>query len=285
MTLNRYLSLPVAILAGTVLFASPAAAQDKDKSKAKTKILLVGTDPDHRHGEHEYIQGLKVVQSCLEHVPDVETVVINGWPTDAQFENAAAMVLFCAWGGDFVLGEPERKAKFLAMIKQGMGYGSIHFACDIRPKLEFKGLGQVYMEALGAFYDTGYSRNPHNTAELRPANLEHPTNRGLKNYTIHDELYFRLRFMPETEPVMVARIKDADGDIDRRIAWSYQRPDGGRSYGFTGAHFHKLFEHPQFRRLIVNGILWIAKIEIPPNGAAVDCDKRLFVAPPRKKKK
>jgi uncharacterized protein (TIGR03067 family) len=56
------------------------------------------------------------------------------------------------------------------------------------------------------------------------------------------------------------------------MAWAYDRPDGGRSFGFTGAHYHKNWGDENFRRLVVNALLWTAKIDIPQGGAKVDMD-------------
>ncbi len=266
-----------ALLVLGLVFVSNAIA-----SAAPKKILLVGTHPSHRYGEHEYLHGNRVLAACLNQHPDVEAVAINGFPTAEQVRGADAMHLFCSWGGDFVLADADRRSLFLEQIRRGMGYSTLHFACDIRPELEKKGLGDVYMECLGAFYDTGYSRNPHNTVTLRLANVAHPVSTGLTPWTQHDEIYFNLRFMPYTQPIVVGRIPDKDGDFDRRVAWAYERPDGGRSFGYTGAHFHKSFEAVNFRRLLVNGILWTAKADIPSAGASVDFDPAWLVAPRRK---
>jgi hypothetical protein len=48
--------------------------------------------------------------------------------------------------------------------------------------------------------------------------------------------------------------------------WCIQRPDGGRGFGFTGAHFHRNWAQDDFRKLILNALLWIAKVEVPENG-------------------
>lgn len=39
--------------------------------------------------------------------------------------------------------------------------------------------------------------------------------------------------------------------------------------GITGAHYHKNWENANFRKVVLNAILWIAKVEVPPNG--VEC--------------
>ena len=54
---------------------------------------------------------------------------------------------------------------------------------------------------------------------------------------------------------------------DEVVAWATERSDGGRSFGFTGGHFHKNWGNPHFRTLVLNAILWTAKLDVPPDGA------------------
>ena len=46
------------------------------------------------------------------------------------------------------------------------------------------------------------------------------------------------------------------------------RPDGGRGFGFTGGHVHKNWGNDNFRKLVLNALLWTAKAEVPADGAA-----------------
>ena len=47
-----------------------------------------------------------------------------------------------------------------------------------------------------------------------------------------------------------------------------QRLDGGRGFGFTGAHFHWNWGHDDFRKLVLNALVWITGLEVPPEGIA-----------------
>ena len=66
-----------------------------------------------------------------------------------------------------------------------------------------------------------------------------------------------------------AHIVDAKGR-DEVLAWAVERPDGGRGFGFTGAHTHKNWGNPNFRTLVLNAILWTAKLDVPSGG--VQCN-------------
>jgi len=53
------------------------------------------------------------------------------------------------------------------------------------------------------------------------------------------------------------------------MAWAYDRPDGGRGFGFTGGHVHWNWANPNFRKLMLNAITWCAKADVPKGGVAV----------------
>ena len=54
----------------------------------------------------------------------------------------------------------------------------------------------------------------------------------------------------------------------QHLAWVTERIDGGRGFGFTGAHFHKNWADDNFRKVVLNAIAWIAKVDVPKNGVS-----------------
>jgi hypothetical protein len=54
------------------------------------------------------------------------------------------------------------------------------------------------------------------------------------------------------------------------VAWAWERPDGGRSFGFSGLHFHENWRLPAYRRLVTQGVLWTLKQPIPAAGLGVE---------------
>jgi hypothetical protein len=52
----------------------------------------------------------------------------------------------------------------------------------------------------------------------------------------------------------------------QHMAWAYERPDGGRGFGFTGYHKYANLENDSFRTLLVNAVAWAAKLEVPEDG-------------------
>jgi hypothetical protein len=45
-----------------------------------------------------------------------------------------------------------------------------------------------------------------------------------------------------------------------------ERPDGGRGVGFTGGHWHRNWAIDDFRRVVLNAMVWTAGLEVPADG-------------------
>ena len=60
-------------------------------------------------------------------------------------------------------------------------------------------------------------------------------------------------------------IVEASGRLEAMM-WAVERPDGGRGFGFTGGHAHKNWGNDDFRTLVLNAIVWSAKVDIPSTG-------------------
>jgi type 1 glutamine amidotransferase len=265
------------LLAGGLLVASAA-----DK-----KILLLAGPPSHGPGEHEHRAGCLLLKSCLDRVPGVSAVVYsNGWPKDpAVFEGAATVVLYSDGGGGHPALQDDRLQQLDRLMKKGVGLVCIHYATE--PTLE-KG-EQEFIDWIGGCFEIDRSVNPHWDANFKVL-PKHPITRGVEPFNINDEWYFNMRFregMKGVHPILTAvppqsTMSRKDGPHEgnpevrkavergepQHVAWAAERPGGGRGFGFTGAHFHRNWGNPNFRKIVLNAIVWTAKMEVPASGIA-----------------
>ena len=93
---------------------------------------------------------------------------------------------------------------------------------------------------------------------------------------MRDEYYIKLRYLDGAAPVVLAEVRGEDYPV----GWAFERPEGGRSFGYVCGHFHDCFTIPAFRRSVVNGILWAAGHEVPEGGAAVEASEADLTLPP-----
>jgi len=249
------------------------------------KIVFVAGPPSHGPAEHEYRAGCLLLQKCLRDVAGLQTVVYsNGWPADASaFDGADAIVLSMDGGSAHPALQDDHLEQLGRLMDKGAGLACIHYA--VEPTKE-KGEAE-FLRWMGGAFEVNWSVNPTWLADY--AKLpEHPITRGVQPFQIHHELYLYMRFQPDMKgvtPILSAvapastmdrsdgphegnpavRASVARGEL-QTMAWAYERPDGGRGFGFTGAHYHKNYGNDNFRKIVLNGLLWIAKVEVPPNG-------------------
>jgi len=252
------------------------------KMAGKKKIVLVAGPMSHGYNSHEHRAGDLLLAKWLnENVPGILAVTYdNGWPKDpTAFDNADAISMFCDGGGGHVamphLDEVD------AMAKKGMGIACLHYGVEIpkgRP-------GDSMLNWTGGYFETFWSVNPHWRAEFKEL-PKHPITRGVKPFAIDDEWYYHMRFVEEMKgvtPVLTAippdstrrEGNDAHGanptvfarkGMPENVAWAYERPGGGRGFGFTGGHWHHSWAHNDFRKLMLNALVWITGLEVPENG-------------------
>ncbi len=255
----------------------PLEKQPPEGSKV-TKIVLVAGRRSHGKGEHEFFAGCALLMKLLQQTSGIFPVMArDGWPRNPQtFEGAKSVVFFMDGGGGHPIIQKDHREVVHRLMDQGVGFVNLHYAVEY-PKSQ----SDHVLQWLGGYYETGYSTNPHWKAEIKTL-PEHPITRGVKPFAIQDEWYFNIRFKPEQEgvtPILKAVPPDDKRSTaaarehkgrEEVLAWAFNRANGGRSFGFTGAHFHKNWGDENFRRLVVNAILWTAKLEVPPDGAPVE---------------
>lgn len=264
-----------------VLSAGDSLAADK-------KIVFVAGRPSHGPGEHEHRAGCLLLKSCLDKVPGVTSVVYtNGWPDDpaTAFDGAAAVVVYADGGGGHPFLQGDRLKTIGALMDKGVGLAAIHYACE-----PTKDKGQKeFIDWIGGAFEIHWSVNPHWDADFTKL-PKHPITQGVDPFKIRDEWYFNMRFREGMSGVTPILSAIPDGSTTNRndgphsgnpavrgivargepvhVAWAAERPNGGRGFGFTGAHFHKNWSQDDFRKVVLNAILWVAKADVPPNGVS-----------------
>jgi hypothetical protein len=246
------------------------------------KIVLIAGKVSHGYAQHEHYAGCVLLAKCLEqNVPGVHAVVVkDGWPQDEKvLDGAAAIVLYSDGGeGQPMIPHLDQLAK---RMKQGVGIALLHYAVEV-PK---GAPGDFFKDAIGGYFETFWSVNPHWRAEFTEF-PKHPVANGLKPFALDDEWYYHMRFadaMEDVTPILSAIPPDStragkDGahsgnaevrsrkGMPEHLAWVRVRPDGGRGFGFTGGHWHWNWANDGFRTTVLNGIVWVAGLEVPPGG-------------------
>jgi len=273
----NFLSLPVIVTTvAAISFSTSAVAQSK-------KIVFLA-DGGKNSETHAHIAGNALLAKALEESGlGFNTSLHKGWPSKPKaFAGADSVVIYCNGGGGHLV--MDHLDEFQELVDAGVGFVFMHYAVEV-PKGR---AGELMLEAMGGYFETDWSVNPHWTAEFNSL-PEHPITRGVELFAQPDEWYYHMRFQSNMEgvtPILSAhppqstmnrkdgphsnnphvRKAMAEGKI-QHVAWAYDRPSGqGRGFGTTGAHYHHTWNNDDWRTLILNAIAWTAGIEIPTNG-------------------
>jgi hypothetical protein len=255
----------------------------------RRKLVAVAGRPSHPPGQHEFRAGVLLLKKCLDEAGlDLVTAAYDGgWPVDpSAFDNADAVLFFADGGGGHPVVQSNRLAQVDALAKRGVGVACLHYAVEV-PKE--KG-GPQFLDWLGGYFETHWSVNPHWRLTRTELAQGHPITRGVRPFETNDEWYYHMRFRGEGDrpddrvvPILSAVPPDAtrerpDGPHSNNpvvrankggrevLAWAYERPDGGRGFGCTGAHFHANWQDDDFRRLMLNALVWTTGLEVPRDG-------------------
>lgn len=276
----------VLLLAMGLLPAFPAQAELTEEQRkvpieaespkpGLSKIVLLAGSTSNKAGQHEYFAGCALLAEWLRQIPGVWPVLAaEGWPkNEAVFQGAKAVVVYADGGSKLPFLEPSRWEVIQKLVQSGAGLVMLHQAVDVPEDWADairSWIGGVWQKDIGCrgHWDMEFSEFP-----------KHPVLGGVSAFSAPlDGWLYNLHFAPDIIPLLSGTVPeksrstaDAKQHAGRPevVAWAYQRPGGGRSFAFTGCDLHRNWGVEGQRRLVANGVLWSAGVELPAEGAPV----------------
>jgi hypothetical protein len=97
------------------------------------KIVLIAGTPSHLPGEHEFNNGILLLDKCLRQNKGVTTVVVKGgWPQDESVFDGAKEIVFYMDGGDkHPIIQGDHLKKIGALAQKGVGIACMHYAVEV----------------------------------------------------------------------------------------------------------------------------------------------------------
>lgn len=252
----------------TVGLSLPVTAAEPSPRKP-LRLLLLWHGPDgHPRSTHEYQAGMRIIAKTLQPNRNIQAILVHAnspWPKGPELlDGADGAALFVSEGAKWISEDPKRLAAFRRLARRGGGLAGLHWGIGTRKAEPIA----AYLALVGGCHGGPDRKYTVVTARATPATTGHPVLRGIAPFEVRDEFYYRLKFARGAKAIIPLLRVPIDGR-DETVAWGWQRPDGGRSFGFSGLHFHKNWERTEYRRLVVQGILWTLKQPIPEKGLAV----------------
>ncbi|MHC4404235.1 MAG: ThuA domain-containing protein [Planctomycetota bacterium] len=241
------------------------------------KVLLLGQKRDHPPASHEYVPGLEVLAKCLEKTPGLDLAIVRAdepWPEGPKLlSEADGVLLFLGQGGRFIQNDPKRLEAIRQLAARGGAIVAVHWAIGARDAKYI----EPHRSLIGGVHGGPDRKYVMLETDVRVASPRHPIASGIEGFRLNDEYYYRLKLTDKgtVHPILEVTI---DGNTET-AAWAYERPDGGRSFGFVGMHYHANWGSEPCRRLIAQGLLWTLELPIPQHGLAVDVSGKDLLLP------
>jgi type 1 glutamine amidotransferase len=243
-----------------------------DKPK---NVLLLGQKRDHPPGSHEYVPGLQVLAKSLAGYPGIQLKVVAAnepWREGPELlDKADGVVLYLGQGGRWAENDPAREAALAKLAARGAGIVALHWGIGAKDAKYIAG----HRARIGAVHGGPDRKYIFTKQPVRVEVLPHPITTGLDDFELKDEYYYQLKRSPQGKvtPLLLVPIEDNA----EMVAWAFERPDGGRSFGFSGMHFHDHWKQLECRRMIAQGLLWTLKLPVPSDGLPVEVGEEVYV--------
>jgi len=132
-----------------------------------------------------------------------------------------------------------------AWVRQGGGYLSLHAGNSIREDDPFH-------EFVGNYF----VRHPHRCDVQHRVTADHPVTRDVEDFTLRDEHYEVVVTAEDARVLMRSRSQEGGDQVS-----AYIREMGkGRLCALMQGHILQNYEHPAFRKLILNALDWLARV-------------------------
>jgi len=240
-------------------------------------------------GRHEYEKDLRVLANCLEYSSNLKGVTAKVYagkaPKDlAELKDASVIVIESSSDRDanevhplfppdpstnHHTYDPETLAyltQFDNLMKKGVGLVVFHYATWA----ENWKARSYYLDWLGGLWVQIPSKNPNDQWAVTLKNESHPILRGVKPWNYRDEIFCRFFLFDDPRRTDLLVATPTQAKIGPQVAaWAFQREDGHRGFVAGGLDFHdNLSKVEDFRRFLLNGIIWAAGMDVPAGGVA-----------------
>lgn len=288
------------LLAAFALLISGSAVEAAD-----ARIVFLAGPRDHgAPGRHEYERDLRTLAQSLEratNLPGITTqVIVGSLPRDLEaIKGAAAIVIDSSSDRDANETHPLFPPN---PTTNGRGYDAATTAYldSLSELIKKNRIGVVifhyslwaenwvarekYLNWTGGLWVQRGSKNPVDEWSMTFETKKHPILRGVKPWTFRDEVFCRF-FLPNDARrthLLLASPKEDKFRIGPQIAsWAYEREDGGRGFVFGGLDFRDNLVRDDYRKFLLNGIVWAAGLEVPKKGVQSPVPDVSDVSPPR----
>lgn len=175
------------------------------------------------------------------------TSELNALATLNNTDYAAVVIYTTGFRDDLT---PAREQGLLGFVRRGGGFVGIHSAND-----SFRG-NRNYVEMIGGEFQT---HPPMHEFKVSIVNRDHYLTARMPDFTVTDEMYH----LSSYDPSKVTLLAQTPWQGTQK-PMAFVKPYGeGRVAYLANGHSLQVWQHPDFRKLVIRAIAWSAGAELP----------------------
>lgn len=264
------------------LFLLQINCSSKMKTVQKKNLLIITGKKSHPAALHEYHKQAKLIKTMLDKAENVKGInasfYLDEWPDSVDFA-MADLILVISDGRDGPQGSEvpmmvseERMNIVQKQVERGCGLMTFHFST-----FADDADGERMLDWVGGYFDwqneqggrEWYSAIQYRDTMVNLTNPDHPVCNGIKPFQLFEEFYYHIRFRDADKrwtPILDVPSLSGERTNGGVVAWAVEREDGGRGFGTTLGHFYGNWKNDNYRKLLLNAIVWSAGMEVPEEG-------------------
>lgn len=266
-----------------VLSCSTEPSTQEQNLQKQKKIVLIAGKKTHPAAMHEYIKTVRLIKVMLDNATNLEGITteihLSGWPKNPEVLEDADLVMTISDGQDGPAGIPvpfmtdERMQVMDKLMQRGCGFITYHFSTFAPDHY-----GEKILDWGGGYFDwenelgerEWYSAIKYMDVTVELPSPDHPIVKGVQPFKVLEEYYYNMRFKENDnrwKPLInVKELESEDHTNGGVVAWTVEREDGGRGFGTTMGHFYANWKDENYRKLMLNAIVWAAGATVPEGG-------------------
>lgn len=246
------------------------------------KIVLVTGEKSHPATMHEYVKNVRLIKTMLDNSPNIQgietEIVYRGWPENISVLENADLIMVISDGRDGASGvevpfmTDDRMAIMQKQIDRGCGLMTFHFSTFAPDKY-----GNQILDWSGGYFDwendkgerEWYSAIEFKEEEIALPAEGHPVLNGVNPFKTYEEYYYNIRFRendPGLTPIVTVPSLASERELGDVVAWAVERKNGRRGFGTTLGHLYANWKNDNYRKLLLNAIVWSAGADVPAGG-------------------
>jgi len=247
--------IPFLVMAGLFLWVHASRPEPKFQGQSASSIRVLVVTGGHAFEQKPFFEmfgsfdGMEIREAVQ---PKADSLLVP------ELKTSCDVVVFYDYVQKITL---EQKNAFVNLLQKGIGVLFLHHSiCSYQDWDEYETIvgGRYHLKAGTkdgrAFEASTYKHDVE--VPVHVVDPGHPVVQGIQDFILHDEAYGKYEVLPDMHPLL----ETDHPESAKTIGWWHVYGKSPIVFIQLG-HDHWAYEHPMFRKLVRQAIVWVSRIK------------------------